>query len=175
MTGGRRLRLLGLVVVSVAAIAALAVFGLSSDDSAQGRPAPLLPRERLSGQRTTLKSLLSSAAGRPSLVLFWASWCGPCEKEAPAVERFAESGVGRGRIVGVDWNDGLSGAKSFIAENRWTFPNVRDSEGTVGDAYRLAGLPTTFVLDGRGRIRATLRGPQSEASLDGALSALEGH
>jgi peroxiredoxin len=50
---------------------------------------------------------------------------------------------------------------------------MRDAEGTVGSAYRITGLPTTFVIDGRGRIRTLLRGPQSEASLAHALDAVE--
>jgi thiol-disulfide isomerase/thioredoxin len=172
VTVGRRLRLLGLVAVVAVALVVLAVYGLASSESPQGRPAPALPRQRLVGE-VTLKSLLAGARGRPSLVLFWASWCDPCQHEAAAVERFSQTPFGRGRIVGVDWNDGLSGARSFIAHNAWTFPNLRDGEGTVGSEYRLGGLPTTFVLDRKGRIRETLRGPQSVASLDRALSAVE--
>jgi thiol-disulfide isomerase/thioredoxin len=170
----RRLRLLGWTIAAVAALVVLAVFGLASDRSASsGRPAPALPREHLAGPYTTLASLLATAGGRPALVVFWASWCGPCAREAPALERFSQSPAGRGRIVGVDWSDALSGARSFIRRYSWTFPNVRDSEGTVGNAYRLTGLPTTFVLDARGRIRAVLRGPQGERSLATALAGVE--
>src|SRR5204862_455307 len=49
--------------------------------------------------------------------------------------------------------------------------NLRDAEGTVGNDYGISGLPTTFVLDGRGHIAATLRGPQDDASLARALAA----
>jgi hypothetical protein len=71
--------------------------------------------------------------------------------------------------VGVDWSDARSGARSFIRRYRWTFSNVRDAEGTVGNDYRLAGLPTTFVVDSSGRIRGVLRGPQDTASLTRAV------
>jgi thiol-disulfide isomerase/thioredoxin len=170
---GRRVRLLGGTLAVAAALAALAVFGLASHP-ATGRPAPALPREPLVGARVTLASLLAGAGGRPALVVFWASWCGPCATEAPALERFSTSRAGRGRIVGVDWSDpSLSGARSFIRRYSWTFPNVRDAEGTVGYAYRLTSLPTTFVIDARGRIRAELRGPQSERSLQAALARVE--
>jgi len=157
----------------LAALVALVVFGLAPGGSASGHAAPALPHERLAGAPVTISSLLAGAGGRPALVVFWASWCGPCEREAPALERFAQSPQGKGRIVGVDWSDGLSGARGFIARYRWTFPNVRDSEGTVGNAYHLTGLPTTFVVDGKGRIRAVLRGPQDEKSLGRALVAVE--
>jgi cytochrome c biogenesis protein CcmG/thiol:disulfide interchange protein DsbE len=99
------------------------------------------------------------------LVTFWASWCGPCAREASALERFSLSPSGRGRLVGVDWSDALSGARAFIRHYGWTFSNVRDGEGTVGNDYRVAGLPTTFVVDPSGHILAVLRGPQDVASL----------
>jgi thiol-disulfide isomerase/thioredoxin len=171
MPRGRRL--LGWLLVVAAALAALALFGLSSSGSPTGRPAPALPRERLAGQSITLPGLLAGARGRPSLVVFWASWCGPCTSEAPEVERFSQSPGGRGRVVGVDWSDALAGARSFVRRYAWTFPNLRDAEGTVGSEYRLTGLPTTFVLDGHGRIRTVLRGPQNAASLGHALAAVE--
>ncbi len=170
----RRMRLLAWTLAAAVVVVALVVFGLASDHkAASGRSAPALPRERLAGPPTALPGLLASAHGRAALVVFWASWCGPCAQEAPALERFASSPSGHGRIVGVDWSDALSGARSFIRRYAWTFPNMRDSEGMVGNQYRLTGLPTTFVLDGRGRIRGMLRGPQNERSLAAALAGAE--
>ncbi len=170
----RRMRVLGWTLGVTAALAVVAVLGLKSDHSAaSGRAAPALAHEHLAGAPLTLTGLLANAAGRASLVVFWASWCGPCATEAPAIERFSMSPSGRDRIVGIDWSDALSGARSFIRRYSWTFPNLRDSEGLVGNSYHLTGLPTTFVLDGRGRIRTTLRGPQSGQSLQAALSKVE--
>jgi thiol-disulfide isomerase/thioredoxin len=170
----RRLRVLAWVVLGVAGIAALAVFGLASNGSAvAGRPAPALPGEALVGAPETLAALRASSGGRPAAVVFWASWCGPCQEEAAALERFSQTASGRGRLVGVDWSDALSGAKAFIAHNHWSFPNVRDAEGLVGNRYHMTGLPTTFILDGKGRIRTALRGPQDGASLTRAMAAAE--
>jgi thiol-disulfide isomerase/thioredoxin len=168
----RRVRLLGWAL-AVGALVALVVFGLATNRSASvGRVAPELPREELAGGPVTLAGLLKDAGGRGVLVVFWASWCGPCVREAPAVERLSQSPTGRGRIVGVDWSDALSGARGFIKRYRWTFPNVRDGEGLIGNQYRLTGLPTTFVVDSAGRIRAVLRGPQTERSLGRALAGV---
>lgn len=171
-----RTRVLGLALAGVAALAAFAVFGLASPGGqAGGRPAPALPREALSGLPVTLAGLLASAHGRPALVVFWASWCTSCGQEAPAVERFYASGEGRGRMVGVDWSDPNTGdARAFIRRYRWTFPILRDEEGTVGNAYGLGvGLPDTFVVSSQGRIRQVLRGPQTVASLRAALAQAE--
>jgi thiol-disulfide isomerase/thioredoxin len=166
-----RLRPVAWALAVLAAIAVLAIVGLASKHSpAAGRPAPALPKEHLSGPSTPS----FGAGGHSKIVVFWASWCEPCAQEAPAVQRVAQSAIGRGRVIGVDWNDGLPGARSFIRDHSWTFPNVRDGEGTVGSAYRLIGLPTTFVVDADGRIRSMLSGPQSEASLVRALGASAG-
>jgi len=150
----------------------LLALGLGLKGSASiGRLAPALPRERLAGPVLTPARPPAVTGGRATLVTFWASWCGPCAREAPALERFSESPSGRGRLIGVDWSDGLSQARSFIRRYSWTFSNLRDSEGAVGDAYHITGLPTTFVLDGSGRIRAMLRGPQDAGSLGRALAS----
>jgi thiol-disulfide isomerase/thioredoxin len=168
---GRRGRILT-VLTTVLALAALVEFGLASHkEPLHGRPAPALPKEVLQGTSPqTLKTLLAQSHGAPALVVFFASWCGPCHEEAPTLERFAQSPEGRGRVLGVDWNDQRSGAVSFIHHYSWSFPIVRDGEGLIGDEYRLPGLPATFVIDGHGRIRKLLAGPQSEASLRKALA-----
>ena len=168
------MRLALTVALGCAAIAALAVFGFkSSGGSAKGTPAHELPAEHLAGAAVTLPELLRSAHGHPSLVVFWASWCEPCIQEAPALERFSQSPEGKGRLVGVDWSDRRSGATAFIHRFGWTFPTLRDGNGTVGNDYEIAVLPTTFVIDSSGRIRRTLRGPQTEASLRQAVQAVE--
>ncbi len=112
---------------------------------------------------------LASLRGKPAAINFWASWCDPCRREAPALERLARSLHGRARLVGVDWNDGESAAHSYIDRYNWTFPNLRDADGRVGNSYGLVGMPTTFILDPRGRIADVLRGPQTLDSLRAAL------
>lgn len=162
----RRTRLLAWGL-ALAVLAVLLVIGLGHGGHAGARAAPSLPRERLAGPPVTLAAL----RGRPALVTFWASWCGPCSKEAPELERFALSAAGRGRLVAVDWSDpSIPEAKMFIEHHRWTFSVLRDEQGTVGLAYGLTGLPATFVLDGSGQIVEELRGPQTAQSLSQALA-----
>jgi cytochrome c biogenesis protein CcmG/thiol:disulfide interchange protein DsbE len=164
----KRISRRGLIVWAglAAALAALVVFGLSGNKEAVGRPAPALPTERLSGEAVSLASL----RGRPALVVFWASWCTPCEQEAPALERFARGLQGQATLVGVNWSDPLlSGARAFIKRFGWTFPNLRDGEETSGQRYGVRVLPTTYAIDSKGRIRTTLRGPQTGATLARAL------
>lgn len=154
-----------------AAVVGLALFGLSSSKrQASGRAAPALPSGRLSGEAVSLASL----RGRPALVVFWASWCTPCEQEAPALERFDRSLHARATVVGVNWSDpSLAGARGFIKRFGWTFPNLRDPDETSGQKFGVSGLPTTYAIDASGRIRDTLRGPQTQATLARALAVAE--
>ena len=163
-----RSRLTWLVVATVA-IAALAIFGLAGKSSAR-RIAPALPATYLSGPHVTLAGLLASSGGRRTLVTFWASWCGPCNEEASAVQRVASSGSGRGRIVGVDFSEEAAPARAFVRRHGWTFATLRDTYGAVGNAYRMRNLPTTYAIDASGHIAQVLQGPQTVASLTRALS-----
>jgi peroxiredoxin len=114
---------------------------------------------------------LATLAGRPAIVTFWASWCGPCGREAAQLARLAGALHGRARLVGVSWNDSPSAARAFVRRHGWTFPNLRDGDGTAGDRYGLGGLPTTFVLDSHGRIARRLVGPQTASGLLAAVTA----
>jgi cytochrome c biogenesis protein CcmG, thiol:disulfide interchange protein DsbE len=163
------LRTLLLWAAAAAAVVVLAFFGLASSGSRNGRLAPRLPSEHLSGPTVTLAAL----RGHPAFVTFWASWCEPCEHEAAAIERFSRGLGAHATLVGVNWSDpSLSAAHSFVKRFRWTFPNLRDPQGAVGLAYGVTGLPTTFVIDSTGRVRATLRGPQTEQTLGAALATV---
>ncbi|MGZ4268386.1 MAG: TlpA family protein disulfide reductase [Solirubrobacteraceae bacterium] len=144
--------LAGLVVVFVAA--ELLGGGTKTDVR---RPAPPLPKQVLVAPGATLASL----RGKPAVVNFWASWCGPCRKEAPEITSLSHRLGNRARLVGVDYSDAASGARAFIKRNHWTFPIVRDVSGDAGASYGIAGLPTTFVLDSKGRIVKRLVGPQT--------------
>lgn len=166
MLSARRLLAIGLAATL---LVVLVVFGLAGKHIGQGRIAPALPSAQLVGPRLTLAEL----RGSPVLVVFWASWCAPCALEAPALERFSRDLGGRARLIGVNSSDvSISDARSFIRHYHWTFPNLRDAEGLVGNRYGLIDLPTTFLIDSRGRIRQTLRGPQTEQTLNHALSEL---
>lgn len=166
-----------LSIAALAVVAVLLAVGLSGKGGASARPAPALPTQALVGPPVTLATLLRSPTGaaRPALVVFWASWCTPCQQEAPAVERFARSAAGQGRIAGVDYGESEPAQpRAFLRRYGWTFPNLSDPYLRAGSAYDVANLPATFVIDAHGRIHQRLYGPQSDASLAGALRAAEG-
>src|SRR5205823_327240 len=78
---------------------------------------------------------LASLRGKPALINFWASWCHPCQEEAPRLQRFAAGLGGRGHLAGVDYSDAPSDARAFIRRYRLTFPVPRDGSGTTGGGH----------------------------------------
>jgi cytochrome c biogenesis protein CcmG/thiol:disulfide interchange protein DsbE len=155
-------------LIAVALVAGVIVFEVATagNNGNAGKPAPPLPSAVLQPPRATLADL----RGKPALVNFWASWCEPCRKEAPELERLDRSLHGSAALVGVDYTDQADGARSFIARYGWHFPVLSDPDGVYGARYGFSGLPTTVVLDSRGRIVETLRGPQTEADFRRALA-----
>jgi len=154
--------------VFVAVIGALAVAGgLSKHSSRTASAAPALPTAVLTGQRVTIASL----RGRPALINFWASWCGPCRKEAPELERYHQRHRRDAPLVGVDFTDNPSSAREFVTQYRWTFSSLSDPAGDTGRSYGVRGIPVTYALDARGRVVQTLRGPQTLATLTAAARA----
>ena len=167
MSGARRRLRIGLVVVAIIAVLIGVELLSGSSDSGAGRPAPQLPTSVLVPPAVHLSSL----RGKPAAINFWASWCAPCRREAPDLELLNRSLHGSASIVGVDWSDGLDSARSFISEHYMTYPNLSDSDGTVGQKYGLVGLPMTFILDSKGIITDVLRGPQTAETVRRALDA----
>jgi cytochrome c biogenesis protein CcmG/thiol:disulfide interchange protein DsbE len=147
-------------------VAAITVLALTRSRNAH-RLAPALPGHALAGPMTTLASL----RGRPALIDFFASWCDPCVKEAPVIERVSHQLANRAAVVGIDWSDSRASARAFLARSHWTLPVLEDAHGTVGYSYGIQGLPTTFVLDAQGRIVERLLGPQTATRLLSAARA----
>ena len=159
-----------LILLAVALIGGLVLLEVLTSGGGEEEPqAPPLPGAVLVPPKATIESL----RGRPAVVNFWASWCEPCREEAPHLQRFHERNRDRVAVVGVSYTDELKGARRFIAQYGWTFPNLSDPEGLAGSRYALAGLPVTVILDSDGRISARLRGPQTEATLERAVREAE--
>ncbi len=97
---------------------------------------------------------LSSLKGQPVMLNFWATWCGPCRLEMPAMEEFQKETGGKVRIIalGGDSFEGPEKLAEFSKQLGLTFTIAYDG-GEAAEKYRIIGLPTTFVIDKDGIIR----------------------
>jgi len=97
---------------------------------------------------------LSDHRGRVVLLNFWATWCPPCRAEMPSMEKLYQAYRDRGLVILAISGDraGTQVVESFVQELGLTFPILLDPEGNIFAQYGVRGLPTSYLLDRRGRI-----------------------
>ncbi len=96
---------------------------------------------------------LANYAGKPIVLNFWASWCGPCQREMPAFQEVFQELEGQVQflMVNMTTSETVSSAKSFIESNGYTFPVFYDTQGDAATAYSVRSLPTTYFLNAEGQ------------------------
>ena len=135
-----------------------------------GRPASPFSLTAFDGKPVTLASL----HGRVVVVNFWASWCNPaCYEEAPSLERAWKAYQDRDvMLIGINIQDKDEPARRFLAQFGHTFPNAPDPAGRVSVDYGVYGVPETFFIDRKGRVRFKQVGPVSDELLKRHIDTL---
>jgi thiol-disulfide isomerase/thioredoxin len=171
-------------VAAASAVAALAFAGIGrgggdgQPPSRAAAPAPAgvgapAPAFRLSDVRDPSAALsLDDFRGRPLVVNFWASWCGPCAAEMPAFQRVYQRVKDRVAFVGIDHQDTRPEALAMLARTGVRYPVAYDAEGKTATAYGLFGMPTTVFVSPSGRVVEGHGGSMSEVDLEKAIARL---
>jgi thiol-disulfide isomerase/thioredoxin len=121
------------------------------------RPAPALRLQDLDGQLTDLADL----KGRVVLINYWATWCPPCRREMPSMERLSQALKSEAfSVLAVNVGEDADTIDAFTSQidTELTFPILLDTRSRTMQAWGVAGLPTTFLVDKQGRIVASAIG-----------------
>ena len=145
---------LGSIVLLIGVALTVLVFGIALVRVQQGRPmsgpAPDFTLTTLDG--TQFK--LSEHKGKVVIINFWASWCGPCRTEAPALEALYEQYKDQDvTFLGITYADDPKDLQAFMAQYGMTYPVAEDGKSNVSkQLYHIQGVPETFVIDRQGNI-----------------------
>lgn len=135
-----------------------------------GHPAPNF--ELVSTDGETMR--LSDLSGKPVILNFWATWCGPCRAEFPEFQQAAVDNADRLVIVGINNTsaDNPDAIPEFLKEFGITFPILLDNDREAVDAYNILGLPTTIFIDDQGIVNEVFTGPLNKAYIESKISEL---
>lgn len=137
----------------------------------KGGKTPALQLKDMQGQVRTLAEFRGSVV----VVNFWATWCEPCVEEMPSLQRLADRHAGRSLVVlGVNFGEGEARIQPFAARTGTTFPLLLDRDGDAKKAWRVTGVPSTFLIDRAGNIRQTLVGQAdfADVAIESAVTKL---
>ena len=139
--------------------------GPTPESEFKGKPALPFELTTLSGERMDISEL----KGKVVLIDFWATWCGPCRRELPHVQKLYDLHKDDGLVVLAVSQEKEATIRRYIDKSGFTFPTLVDADGAVNRSYGVSALPTLVVVDRDGTVSDFLVGLRSEATLRSAL------
>ena len=136
----------------------------------RGKPAPDFTLRRLD---TGAPVKLSDLKGKPLVLNFWASWCGPCKAEHPVVAMAARRFGTDYQFFGVVFEDTEENARAFAGTPDPSFPVLLDERSRMAVDYGVSGVPETYFIDAAGVLRDKFVGPIDARTLAQRIAALQ--
>lgn len=153
--------------MAVLAIVGLLGFGLLSKGTAQIEVGEPVPDRELAVLGGSGQGSIADYRGEWVLVNLWASWCDPCRKEVPELERFARRFRDRNVVVlGIDVQDNSDDALAFLDDFEPSYPQLRSVGEERSEAFGSTGVPENFLVDPEGNLALIWRGPVDERFLE---------
>lgn len=171
---GRRVALAVLGVVAVAGIAAFALRPTSDPREEGGVAAIEEPMPRLHGEAVVGPGVDTDEMDWSVLVVnVWATWCDPCRREQPALQRVQAAFEGRGvGFLGIDYRDDRAAAGRWITDFGVTYPSLSDPDGRTAALLGFPFLPDTYLVDAGGTMRYAIYGETSAEELTSLIDGL---
>jgi cytochrome c biogenesis protein CcmG, thiol:disulfide interchange protein DsbE len=166
------------LVAGVVLVAAAVGVAVNADDSLGKVPGTI----KLTGEAKTFSLddvrvgrpgvSLEALRGKPVVLNFFASWCGPCIREMPALQAMSERYKGRVQFVGVTFNDRREAAKGVLERTGVAYPAAFDPQSDLAVDYAVRVMPTTFFIGPDGNLIERKDGEISEVQLRAVIDRL---
>jgi thiol-disulfide isomerase/thioredoxin len=177
--------LIALICFAIAIPAVLLAVVLRSDSDSGGGtdvvvPLPTKAKAGTLAPDFTLPSLagdevtLSDLRGKPVVLAFFASWCNPCEKDMPVLQRLQDENPDDLHVIGVNYKDFKGDTADFVKRLGVTFPALIEhpNKNPVGNAYDVKAMPDTLFIDANGIVQERLYGQVSTSDIEAAVNNL---
>jgi thiol-disulfide isomerase/thioredoxin len=161
--------LIGIIVVLTIFINSNLAGGWFSNSPQIGSIAPNFVLDTYTSEKTTLKEF----RGKPVLVNFWASWCGPCIAEIPIIQNSYLQNSNNFEVLAINAGESQSRVRNFVIANDIKLEVLLDLTGEIQELYRVNSYPTSYFIDSNGIIRAIHIGILSESQLTRYLKMVE--
>lgn len=165
-----------LPIIAFAGLAAFLGFGLTQDPKALpsqliDRPLPEFVLPGIAAEPGGGPGIVSASfTGEPRLLNIWASWCAACPQEHPVLERIAAEGF---PVYGIAWKDKPADSRTWLARYGNPYAGVAaDEQGRTAIDLGVTGVPETFIIDKKGRVRFKQIGPISPEVWEGQIKPL---
>ncbi len=134
-----------------------------------GQPAPPLTLTTVEGKPLSLSAL----KGKPVYLNFYATWCTPCNEEAPSIGKLSRTYKTRGLVVlGVDELEDPQKAKAFLTKYHLAYDAVVDGDGVAAKDYGAIGLPLHVFIDRGGIVRTYRAGEMDPGEIETAIKGI---
>ena len=134
-------------------------------DPSMGKPAPDFALLDLNGKQIQLTELI----GKPVMINFWATWCGPCVTEMPYIQEQVDAHPDEFIFLAINADEPEQIVRDFILKHNFSFTVLLDPDGLVMDRYRITGYPTSFFINAEGNIQAIVIGSLDRIELSSRL------
>lgn len=133
-------------------------FSMPRGENLEGQMAEDFSLNSLDGKQYTLSAL----RGKVVLIDFWATWCPPCKKELPVLEKLHRDFKDEGLVVLGISDENKTTIEKFLKENKLTFPILLDQGGKVAQLYKVQAIPRVILIDKKGKIVKDITGYEEE-------------